>query len=102
MPLSKDQKKIALDALKEKIKKQKSVVFVDFTGLKVKAMSELRKKLRAADSEFKAAKKTLMNIALKDAKLDADVKKMPGEVALVLGYKNEVSPAKITWQFSQG
>ena len=65
-------------------------------------MSELRKKLRAADSEFKAAKKTLMNIALKDAKLDADVKKMPGEVALVLGYKDQVSPAKLVWEFSKG
>jgi large subunit ribosomal protein L10 len=102
VPLSKDQKKKALDALKEKIKKQKSVVFVDFTGLKVKDMSKLRKQIRAVDGEFKAAKKTLMGIALKDAKLDADVKKMPGEVALVFSYKDEVSPAKITWQFSLG
>jgi large subunit ribosomal protein L10 len=101
MPLSKEQKQKALAALKEKIEKQKSLVFVDFTGLKVKDMSSLRKKMRTVDGEFKAAKKTLMGIAFKDAKLDVDAKKMPGEVALVMAYKDEVSPVKLIWTFSK-
>jgi large subunit ribosomal protein L10 len=43
-----------------------------------------------------------MGIAFKDSKIEIDVKNMPGEVALVLSYKDEVSPAKMVWQFSQG
>ena len=102
MPLSKDQKKKALSALKEKIAKQKAMFFVDFTGLKVKDMSVLRKKIRGVDGEFKAAKKTLMGLAFKDAKIEVGAKKMQGEIALVLGYKDEVSPAKLIWETSRG
>lgn len=75
--------------------------FVDFTGFKVKDMSDLRKKIRGVDGEFKAAKKTLMGLAFKDAKIEIDAKKMPGEVALVLGYKDEVLPAKLIWETSK-
>ncbi len=102
MPLTKEQKKKALDALKDKIKKQKAIFFVDFSGFKVKDMSGLRKKIRGVDGEFKVAKKTLMGIAFKDQKIEVDVKKMPGEIALVLGYKDEVSPAKLIWETSRG
>lgn len=101
MPLSKEQKVKALKALKEKIAKQKAMFFVDFTGLKVKDMSDLRKKIRAIDGELKAAKKTLMGIAFKDSKIEIDTKKMPGEIALVLGYEDEVLPAKTVWEFSK-
>jgi large subunit ribosomal protein L10 len=102
MPLNKDQKTKALDALKDKIKKQKAIFFVDFAGFKVKDMSNLRKKIRGVEGEFKAAKKTLMNLAFKDAKIEVDAKKLQGEIALVLGYKDEVSPAKLIWETAKG
>lgn len=100
MALSKDKKKKTIDTLKEKIEKQKSVVFVDFTGLKVKDMSELRKRVRGAEGELKAAKKTLMGIAFKDSKLEISTKDMPGELAMIVSYKDEVAPVKLVWQFS--
>ncbi len=101
MPQTKLQKEKILEELKEKTARQKAIVFVDFTGLKVKDFSNLRKKLKAADNEIKVAKKTLMGIIFKNAKLEIDAKKLPGEIALVFGYKDVISPAKILWQFSQ-
>jgi large subunit ribosomal protein L10 len=101
MALSKSQKEKILDDLKEKIAKQKAIIFIDFTGLKVKDFSNLRKKLKATDNELKVAKKTLMEIIFKNAKLEIDAKKLLGEIALVFGYKDIISPAKATWQFSQ-
>lgn len=100
MALTKTQKQKILETLKEKIAKQKALVFVDFTGLKVKDLSVLRKKLKAIDNELKVAKKTLMNIALKEAKLEVNLKGLPGEVALVFGYKDSISGAKTVYQFS--
>jgi len=99
--LSRTQKQKILEGLKEKIAKQKAMVFVDFTGLKVKDIMDLRKKLKADDNELKVAKKTLMGIALKNAKIEIDAKKLPGEVAWVFGYKDPISPAKTIWQFSK-
>jgi large subunit ribosomal protein L10 len=101
MALSKAKKKETLESLKEKIAKQKAIFFVDFKGFKVKNMSDLRKGIRKAGGELKAAKKTLISLAFKDAKLDINAKTMPGEVALVFGYNDEVSPAKLVWQTSK-
>jgi large subunit ribosomal protein L10 len=47
------------------------------------------------------AKKTLLGLALKSAKLEIETKKIPGEIAVIFGYKDEISPAKIVYQFSQ-
>ena len=101
MALTKVQKQKILDDLKEKIAKQKAMVFVDFTGLKVKDLSNLRKKLKESDNELKVAKKTLLALALKNAGLKIEVKKIKGEIALVFGYKNEISPAQTVYQFAE-
>jgi len=101
MAQTKAQKQKILDQLKEKIAKQKAMVIFDFTGLKVKDFSNLRKKIKSASDDIKVAKKTLLGIALKDAQLKIETKKIPGELAVAFGYSDEISPAKITYQFSQ-
>ena len=101
MPLTKTQKQKILEELKEKIARQKAMIFVDFTGLKVKDLSNLRKKIKMVGDEIKVAKKTLLELALKSAKLETEIKKIPGEIAVVFGYKDEVSPAKTVYQFSK-
>lgn len=101
MPLTKTQKKKILEDLKEKIARQKAMIFVDFTGLKVKDLSNLRKKLKGIGNEIKVAKKTLIGLALKSAKLEIETKKISGEIAVIFGYRDEISPAKIVYQFSR-
>ena len=101
MPLTKTQKQKILEELKEKIARQKAMIFVDFTGLKVKDLSNLRKKIKMVGDEIKVAKKTLLELALKSAKLETEIKKIPGEIAVVFGYKDEVLPAKTVYQFSK-
>ncbi len=101
MAKTKEQKKKVFEELKENIARQKTVIFIDFTGLKVKDMFDLRKRLKKADSQLKVAKKTLIQIAFKESGLKTDVKKIKGEIALVFGYKDEISPAKAIYQFSK-
>lgn len=97
--ITKEQKKKILKNLKEDINKQKSMVFVSVKGLKAVELLELRNKLKESDCKLTVAKKTLMNIALKD--LDIDVSELDGQVALVFGFKDEVLPAKTTYEFSK-
>ena len=98
MALTRDQKNKIIEDLKEKISRQKAIVFVDLAGLKVKEISNLRKRFKAVGSELKVAKKTLMNIVFKTANLPIETKKLPGEIAVGLGYQDEISPAKTLWQ----
>lgn len=101
MPLTKEEKRQVLDELKEKIDKQKSIAFCDFTGLKVKDLSSLRKTMKNQDCELRVAKKTLIGLALKEKNITADLKELKGEIALGFGYKDEVSPFKLLYDFSK-
>ena len=102
MAKTKKQKEEILQKLNEKIKKAKSIVFAEFDGLGVKDNEKLRIKLKQENSEYYVAKKTLLNIALKEEKIkDLDVEKFNGRVATVFGYKDEVAPAKIVDEFKK-
>lgn len=103
MVQTKARKQKILEELKEKIDKQKVVVFFDFTGLKVKDLSNLRKKLKKENGELKVAKKTLIAIAFKklNESIAENIKKLSGEIALVFGYQDVILPAKTLWQFSR-
>jgi len=102
MPLTKEQKKKIIEDLKEKIERQNMMIFIDFSGLKVQDMFELRKKLESANSQLKVAKKTLFNIALKNYAPDLSqiVAKLKRQVALIFGFEDVISIAKIAYQFS--
>jgi large subunit ribosomal protein L10 len=101
MPITKQKKREIIKELADKLDRQKSAVFADFSGLKVKDLTDLKNKLRQKGAEFKVAKKTLMNLALKQKGIDADTKTMAGEIAVAMGYDDEVSAAKELYQFSK-
>ena len=101
MPISRAKKEEIVKELGTKLAKQKSIVFADFTGLKVKDLTALKIKLRQNNAEFKVAKKTLMKVAFQEKGIDIDPKTLAGEVALVMGYGDEVAPAKMVYEFSK-
>lgn len=101
MALTKAQKQKVLGDLKEKIDKQKSLVFASITGVKVKDLSNLRKKMKEKDCEIKVAKKTLVALSLKEKKIQADIKNLKGEIALGFGFSDELSPFKILSDFAK-
>lgn len=74
---------------------------MDFTGIKVKELAKLREGLKENGSEMKVAKKSLMEIALKNKGVELDSKKLEGEVAMVFGYEDEIAPSKAVYQFSK-
>ena len=92
---TKIQKKELVKDLAEKIKASKAVVFSDFKGLSVKNMTALRKELMAKGVSFQVLKKTLLTIALKDAEIDMDARKLEGQIAVAVSKEDEVEAAKI-------
>lgn len=102
MPLTKEQKQKIVEELKEKIDRQKSMVFVAIEGLKAVDIFDLRKKLGEENCQLQVIKKTLADIAFKKEKLEFDIKALEGQFALVFGFGDEISPAKTAYQFSLG
>ncbi len=101
MAITKQKKQEIVKEISDRLEKQKAIVFADFSGMKVKDITELKTKLREKGAEFRVGKKTLMNIALKQKGIEADTKPMAGEVAMVLGYEDEIAPAKEVYEFSK-
>ena len=102
MPKTREQKKEILRDLADKIKRAKSVIFAKFDVLGVKENEDLRNKLRAEDSEYYVAKKTLLDLAFKDSQVkDLKIRDFEGKVAAVFGYKDEIAPARIIGKFKK-
>ncbi len=98
MALTRKQKEEILKDLKEKVARQKAMVLVGITGLKVKDISALRTKLKAADGNLQVVKKTLIEKAFKENKLDFDKKNYKEELGLAFGFKDEVLPAQAVYR----
>lgn len=100
MPLKREQKQKIIQDIKEKIDKQKAIIFVKFKGLKTKEIFALRESLKKSDCLLAVVKKTLLNKAFKEKKVKVAKKEFEEEVALVFGFEDEIAPARIVYQFS--
>jgi large subunit ribosomal protein L10 len=99
---TKKQKEVIVKDLAEKLGKIKAAVFADYTGMSVAKLTELRRKLREKNVEVKVAKKTLIDIAAKKAGMEKiNTKEMAGQVAVIMGYDDEVAPAKTIYEFDK-
>ncbi|MFH0840778.1 MAG: 50S ribosomal protein L10 [bacterium] len=99
MAKTKLQKQEIMRDLNAKIDKAKSMVFASFNALTVREIEELRNDLRKDNNEYYVAKKTLLNLALKEKGQEVDVDNFNGQIAVVFGYEDEVSPAKTLSKF---
>jgi len=103
---SKTQKSTELKKLKEKLPKSKITIFTTFSragekGLSVAQMSELKKALRIMNAELFVTKKTLMDLALKELKSEANVYSMEGSVGLVFGNEDAYAVSKKLYEFAK-
>lgn len=100
--MSTQAKKDEVSMLVEKIKKAKSVVLVDYKGIKVTDETTLRKKMREAGAEYIITKNRLFKIALKEAGVeDSFDDLLEGTTAFAFGYDEPVAAAKITYELSK-
>lgn len=96
MSLLRQKKEAEVKSLAEKLSKIKSAVFVSYKGLKVIDAQKLRRALRAEKSEYKVAKKTLLDVAVKKASLPAaDIANMEGQIGIAFDYDSETGALKI-------
>lgn len=89
------EKQKMVESLKEKISRARVMVIADYLGFTVKEITDLRRKLRGEDSEFKIIKNTLIGRALSGSGLEGLKDYLKGSTALLLGYRDAVSPLKV-------
>ena len=99
MPTQAKSEKI--DELTEKLGRSTIAILVQTQGLKVKDMTELRNKMRAAKLEFQIAKNTLLRIATERNNMtELDKSIFNGQTAIALSYDDEVAAAKTVTDYT--
>lgn len=102
MALTRTQKEAQVVVLTERMKKASSVIFTHYIGLTVSQITRLRGNLRKEDAEMQVAKKSLIQIAAKNAgspEISDDV--IPGPVACIFSFKEPTSGPAITYKFGK-
>lgn len=101
MAITKAKKAEILESLEKGLKGAETVTFVNFHGLKVNEISQLRKQLREAGVSYYVAKKTLVKRALLARKVAGTQPDLPGELALAWSEDAVASPKGI-FEFQKG
>ncbi len=82
MAITRQKKEEIVENLTEALKRAKSLAFVNFKGLSVGDVTEMRKALKEQSVSYKVAKKNLVNRVLDAEKFDGEKPLLEGELAL--------------------
>jgi large subunit ribosomal protein L10 len=96
--MKRTEKEQLVSELKDKLQGAKSLYYTDFTGLNVKRMTELRRRLKRAGIDYVVIKNTLALRAVNESGLVGE--RLKGPTGLVFG-KDPVAAAKVLTDFAK-
>ncbi|CDO05204.1 Vegetative protein 300 [Oceanobacillus picturae] len=96
-----EQKKQVVDEITEKFRASQTSVVVDYRGLDVAEVTELRKQLREAGIDFKVYKNSMARRAVEAAELNDLSDVLVGPTALAFSNDDVVAPARILNDFAK-
>jgi large subunit ribosomal protein L10 len=94
------EKKIISSEYVARLNSSPFFIVVDYTGLRVGPMTELRKRLNKAGAEIHVVKNTIFRIAAKEAGVADLGGSLTGQMAVVSGKKDVSAAAKVLKTFS--
>ena len=92
-------KQAAVADVVDKMQRAQSVVVLDYRGLTVAEVSDLRSKFREAGVEYKVIKNNMLKRAAEDLKIEGVEDYFKGPTAVAFGFEDPVAPAKILCKF---
>jgi large subunit ribosomal protein L10 len=96
--MKRSEKEQMVNDLREKLQNSKSLYYTDFTGLNVKRMTELRRRLKKAGVDYVVIKNTLALRAVNESGLVGE--RLKGPTGLVVG-ADPVAAAKVLTDFAK-
>ncbi len=96
-----EHKKQIVSEIADKLRNSKSTILVDYRGLDVAEVTELRQQLREAGVDFKVYKNTMTRRATEEAELTELNETLVGPTAIAFSDEDVVAPAKILNNFAK-
>ncbi|MGH2442850.1 MAG: 50S ribosomal protein L10 [Chloroflexota bacterium] len=88
-----------IDELVQKLTESSGVVLLDYRGLNVAAISDLRRRLDKENVEFHVTKNTLLRIAAQRAEIEITPDLLEGPTAIAFAGQDESAPARLLTEF---
>lgn len=98
MKMKKSDKQVLVDGLRQKLGESAAVYYTDFTGLNVKRMTDLRRRLKKVGVEYVVIKNTLALRAVNESGLVSQALKGPTGVVMA---KDAITAAKVLSDFAK-
>jgi large subunit ribosomal protein L10 len=102
MAVTRASKEEELQDLERAFKGTESAIVVDYRGLKVPEVTELRRQVRGARGQYKVVKNTLARRALKGTAFEALSEQFVGTTAVAYSGDDPVALAKVLTTFAKG
>ena len=100
--MDKSQKTAEIEEIRGKFEKMASVVFLNFQGLDVGAVTKLRSEFRKSGVEYRVVKNTLVRHALKgQSYVDTLAKSLAGMTGVAWSYEDPSAAAKVATEFKK-
>src|SRR5687767_15878308 len=96
--MKKSEKEQLVSELAQKLRGASALYYTDFTGLNVKRMTDLRRRLRKANVDYVVIKNTLALRAVNESGLVSQ--KLKGQTGLVIA-RDAVAAAKVLSDFAK-
>jgi len=101
MAVTRADKEQELGQLTEAFGRTDSVILMEFRGIKVPEVTELRRQVRAVSGEYKVVKNTLARRAMKDTPFEALSSHFVGATAVAFSGDDPVALAKVLTTFAK-
>lgn len=102
MAITKQKKAELMQTYQGYFKNSRTAIIVEYTGLSVKALDQLRAKLREVGGEFHVIKNTIARVALKEMGYDAPEKALVDSTAIAFGFEDAPATAKVMTDAAKG
>jgi large subunit ribosomal protein L10 len=99
--MSKPERQATVETLAERFGASPNIYVTDFTGLDVRRLTELRRRLRVAGARYVVVKNTLAARALASNRIDALGEHLAGPTGLVLAGADPLPAAKVLGEFAR-
>jgi large subunit ribosomal protein L10 len=85
--------------LKERLQDAKAIVLVDYKGINIEEVNQLRRRFRNEKVDYLVQKNTLVKIALHDLGINGLDEYLVGPTALAICKDDEIAPARVVVKF---
>lgn len=95
------QKEEEVNALAEKMKDAKLILFADYRGINVEDVTKLRATLRKSNSEYSIIKNNISRRALEKCEIQGLENAVEGPTAVVISNEDYLEPAKAIYEYTK-